>query len=116
MSEMNNHGLNFQSGKCNGALPYSRANVLQAWSVKNCVCFRLLLMRRQIQSWNKLCFSSSTYIEVSISLPGTPSTPGFWPGAWTMGNLGRAGYGATTEGMWPYRCVLMSPPHLNFRS
>jgi beta-glucan synthesis-associated protein KRE6 len=21
---------------------------------------------------------------------------------WTMGNLGRAGYGATTEGMWPY--------------
>ncbi|KAK7024037.1 beta-glucan synthesis-associated protein SKN1 [Favolaschia claudopus] len=55
-----------------------------------------------LQSWNKLCFSSSAYIEVSISLPGFPSTPGFWPGAWTMGNLGRAGYGATTEGMWPY--------------
>ncbi|KAJ7684422.1 glycoside hydrolase family 16 protein [Mycena polygramma] len=55
-----------------------------------------------LQSWNKICFSSSTYVEVSISLPGTPSTPGFWPGAWTMGNLGRAGYGATTEGMWPY--------------
>ncbi|KAJ7700832.1 glycoside hydrolase family 16 protein [Mycena rosella] len=54
-----------------------------------------------LQSWNKLCFTTG-YIEISISLPGAPSQPGFWPGAWTMGNLGRAGYGATTEGMWPY--------------
>lgn len=23
-------------------------------------------------------------------------------GAWTMGNLGRAGYGATNYGTWPY--------------
>ncbi|KAJ7184519.1 glycoside hydrolase family 16 protein [Mycena filopes] len=54
-----------------------------------------------LQTWNKLCFTTG-YIEVSISLPGAPSTPGFWPGAWVMGNLGRAGYGASTEGMWPY--------------
>jgi len=54
-----------------------------------------------LQSWNKLCFTTG-YIEVAISLPGTHQTPGFWPGAWTMGNLGRAGYGATTEGTWPY--------------
>lgn len=71
-----------------------------------------------IQSWNKFCFTGG-YIEVSISLPGTDNAPGFWPGAWTMvctlirlnewlystfsqGNLGRAGYGATTEGLWPY--------------
>ncbi|KAJ6619541.1 glycoside hydrolase family 16 protein [Mycena sp. CBHHK59/15] len=54
-----------------------------------------------LQSWNKFCFTTG-YVEVAISLPGTPLTPGFWPGAWTMGNLGRAGYGATTEGMWPY--------------
>jgi len=37
-----------------------------------------------------------------MSLPGTPKTPGFWPAVWTMGNLARAGYGATTEGLWPY--------------
>ncbi|KAJ7075867.1 glycoside hydrolase family 16 protein [Mycena belliarum] len=54
-----------------------------------------------LQSWNKFCFTTG-YIEVAISLPGSPRSPGFWPGAWTMGNLGRAGYGATTEGMWPY--------------
>ncbi|KAG8826823.1 hypothetical protein FRC19_007391 [Serendipita sp. 401] len=54
-----------------------------------------------LQSWNKFCFTGG-YIEIAISLPGTPDAPGFWPGAWTMGNLGRAGYGATTEGMWPY--------------
>jgi len=55
-----------------------------------------------LQSWNQMCFQYSFYIEVSISLPGTPAIGGFWPGAWTMGNLGRPGYGATTEGTWPY--------------
>lgn len=35
-------------------------------------------------------------------LPGSPDIPGLWPAAWTMGNLGRAGFGATTDGMWPY--------------
>ncbi len=27
---------------------------------------------------------------------------GLWPAVWTMGNLGRAGYGASLDGMWPY--------------
>ncbi|CAD6582269.1 MAG: hypothetical protein CYPHOPRED_001879, partial [Cyphobasidiales sp. Tagirdzhanova-0007] len=55
-----------------------------------------------LQTWNKLCFNKGAYIEVSISLPGNSKASGFWPGAWTMGNLGRAGYGATCDGMWPY--------------
>jgi len=25
-----------------------------------------------------------------------------WPAVWTMGNLGRVGYGASLDGMWPY--------------
>lgn len=54
-----------------------------------------------IQSWNKLCFTGGR-IEASISLPGRGDTSGFWPGFWTMGNLGRPGYAATTDGMWPY--------------
>ncbi|KDQ62548.1 glycoside hydrolase family 16 protein [Jaapia argillacea MUCL 33604] len=54
-----------------------------------------------LTSWNKFCFTTG-YIEVSVSMPGSPQAPGLWPGVWTMGNLGRAGYGATTEGMWPY--------------
>ncbi|KAL0572857.1 hypothetical protein V5O48_009106 [Marasmius crinis-equi] len=55
-----------------------------------------------IQSWNKLCFTSG-YIEVSVILPGPNSEQnGYWPGAWTMGNLGRPGYRATTDAMWPY--------------
>ncbi|KAI0777564.1 beta-glucan synthesis-associated [Trametes elegans] len=55
-----------------------------------------------LQSWNKFCFSSG-YIEVSMTLPGPDSnTQGYWPGAWTMGNLGRPGYRATTDGTWPY--------------
>ncbi|KAG0146830.1 hypothetical protein CROQUDRAFT_43782 [Cronartium quercuum f. sp. fusiforme G11] len=54
-----------------------------------------------IQSWNKFCFTEG-YIEVNISLPGNPGVQGLWPGAWTMGNLARAGFGASNEGMWPY--------------
>ena len=54
-----------------------------------------------LQSWNKLCFKGG-YIEASISLPGRGDTSGFWPGFWAMGNLGRPGYAATTDGMWPY--------------
>ncbi|KAI0055424.1 beta-glucan synthesis-associated, partial [Artomyces pyxidatus] len=55
-----------------------------------------------LQSWNKFCFTGG-YIEVSLSLPGpNDETRGYWPGAWTMGNLGRPGYGATTDGTWPY--------------
>lgn len=54
-----------------------------------------------IQSWNKLCFKGGM-IEVSVQLPGSGSVSGLWPAIWTMGNLGRPGYGATTDGMWPY--------------
>ncbi|KAI5296667.1 hypothetical protein KEM52_002072 [Ascosphaera acerosa] len=54
-----------------------------------------------LQSWNQFCFKGGR-LEASISLPGKGDTIGFWPGFWTMGNLGRPGYAATTEGMWPY--------------
>ena len=37
-----------------------------------------------------------------MSLPGPAGKHGLWPGVWTMGNLGRPGYLATTDGMWPY--------------
>ncbi|KAF9256973.1 beta-glucan synthesis-associated [Marasmius fiardii PR-910] len=54
-----------------------------------------------LQSWNKFCFTSG-YIEVSVILPGNAGFDGLWPGAWTMGNLGRPGYRASTDAMWPY--------------
>lgn len=54
-----------------------------------------------LQSWNQLCFKGG-YMEASVSLPGAGDTIGFWPGFWAMGNLGRPGYAATTDGMWPY--------------
>ncbi|EJU00032.1 glycoside hydrolase family 16 protein [Dacryopinax primogenitus] len=54
-----------------------------------------------VSSWNKLCFTGG-YVEVSVSLPGKSSVYGLWPAVWTMGNLGRAGYGGSLDGMWPY--------------
>lgn len=54
-----------------------------------------------LQSWNKLCIKGGI-IEASISLPGSADIRGFWASFWAMGNLGRPGYLASTEGMWPY--------------
>lgn len=54
-----------------------------------------------LNSWNQICFKGGA-LEVSISLAGPGGVPGLWPGAWTMGNLGRPGYQSTTEGVWPY--------------
>lgn len=54
-----------------------------------------------LQSWNQLCFKGGR-LEASISLPGRGDIQGFWPGFWAMGNLGRPGYKATTDGLWPY--------------
>ncbi|KAH7322095.1 glycoside hydrolase family 16 protein [Rhizoctonia solani] len=54
-----------------------------------------------LSSWNKFCFTGG-YIEANVSLPGSSKTYGLWPAVWTMGNLGRAGYGAPLEGTWPY--------------
>jgi beta-glucanase (GH16 family) len=63
-------------------------------------------MSGMLQTWNKLCFNGGAYFEVSMSMPGNPRASGYWPGAWTMGNLGRAGFGATNDGMWRESCLL----------
>ncbi|KAJ9476368.1 putative Beta-glucan synthesis-associated protein KRE6 (putative) [Pseudozyma hubeiensis] len=54
-----------------------------------------------VQSWNKFCFQGG-YVEFSMKMPGGPTTSGYWPGLWLMGNLGRPGYPGSTDGMWPY--------------
>lgn len=54
-----------------------------------------------LNSWNQICFKGGA-LEVSISLAGPGGVPGLWPGAWTMGNLGRPGHQSTTDGVWPY--------------
>ncbi|KAJ7262167.1 glycoside hydrolase family 16 protein [Mycena haematopus] len=58
-----------------------------------------------ISSWQKFCFTGGR--PTSVTLPGSNNILGLWPAAsnlfvWTLGNLGRAGYGASLEGMWPY--------------
>jgi beta-glucanase (GH16 family) len=52
-------------------------------------------------SWNKFCFTGG-YAEASVTLPGYNNVNGLWPAIWMMGNLGRAGYGASLDGLWPY--------------
>ncbi|KAJ7574310.1 beta-glucan synthesis-associated [Mycena floridula] len=54
-----------------------------------------------ISSWNKFCFTGGL-IQTAVTLPGAHNILGLWPAVWTMGNLGRAGYGASLDGTWPY--------------
>ncbi|KAK0469296.1 glycoside hydrolase family 16 protein [Desarmillaria tabescens] len=54
-----------------------------------------------VSTWNKFCFTGG-YLAASVQLPGISNVVGLWPAVWAMGNLGRAGYGATLDGMWPY--------------
>ncbi|KAK0501521.1 glycoside hydrolase family 16 protein [Armillaria luteobubalina] len=54
-----------------------------------------------VATWNKFCFTGE-YLSASVRLPGISNVMGLWPAVWAMGNLGRAGYGATLDGMWPY--------------
>lgn len=49
-------------------------------------------------TWNKFCFTGGL-VEVSVQLPGSAKTVGLWPAVWTLGNLGRAAYGASLDGM-----------------
>jgi beta-glucanase (GH16 family) len=51
-----------------------------------------------MSTWNKFCFTGGL-VETSVTLPGINNVVGLWPAVWTMGNLGRAGYGASLEGM-----------------
>lgn len=51
-----------------------------------------------MSTWNKFCFTGGL-IETNVMLPGVNNIVGLWPAVWTMGNLGRAGYGASLEGM-----------------
>ncbi|KAG2452496.1 hypothetical protein HYH02_002735 [Chlamydomonas schloesseri] len=54
-----------------------------------------------LQGWNKFCFTGG-YLESRLKLPGDDVHGGFWPAIFTLGNLGRAGYLRSTDGMWPF--------------
>ncbi|KAK1228643.1 hypothetical protein PQX77_008237 [Marasmius sp. AFHP31] len=54
-----------------------------------------------ISTWNKFCFTGGLIV-TSVVLPGANNIVGLWPAVWTLGNLGRAGFGASLEGTWPY--------------
>ena len=51
-----------------------------------------------LSSWNKFCFTGGLIV-ANVSLPGANNVQGLWPAIWTLGNLGRAGYGSTLDGM-----------------
>ncbi|ORY28762.1 beta-glucan synthesis-associated protein-domain-containing protein [Naematelia encephala] len=117
--EFNNPGRTFYDGDD----PYWEAVDLHYWSTNNLEWYdpkqittidgalRITLSNQtshdlnytggMMSTWNRFCFTGG-YVEASVSLPGTSSVYGLWPAIWSMGNLGRAGYGGSLDGMWPY--------------
>ncbi len=117
--EFNNDGRSFYDGDD----PYWQAEDLHYWQTNNLEWYdprsittkdgKLVITLDNIKTnglnyqggmmttWNRFCFTGG-YVEASVSLPGTSTVYGLWPAIWAMGNLGRAGYGGTLDGMWPY--------------
>lgn len=81
------HGLPYQGGVSGDRTP--------------CATKRMLICAQMMTTWNNFCFTGGI-VQAAVMLPGSPDITGYWPAVWTMGNLGRVGYGATTDGMWPY--------------
>jgi len=74
-------------------------------------------MGGMISTWNKFCFTGGLIVASTV-LPGRSDVYGLWPAIWAMGNLGRAGYGASLDGMWPYTyeaCDVGTLPNQTFR-
>lgn len=70
------------------------------------------LQTAMVQTWQKFCFSEGA-AEVRARLPGRASQAGLWPAFWLMGNLGRATFPESTDGIWPWlfdECVAASDP------
>lgn len=70
-------------------------------------------MGGMMSTWNKFCYTGGM-IEAAVVLPGANNIVGLWPAVWQMGNLGRAGYGASLEGMVCFLCLLASNISLIF--
>jgi beta-glucan synthesis-associated protein KRE6 len=74
-------------------------------------------MGGMVSTWNKFCFTGGLVV-ASVVLPGRSTVEGLWPAIWAMGNLGRAGYGASLDGMWPYTyeaCDVGALPNQTYR-
>ncbi|KAF8588917.1 glycoside hydrolase family 16 protein [Ramaria rubella] len=60
-----------------------------------------------LQRWNEFCFTGGTskvravcrLVCVQLTLSAV-----LWPGVWQRANLGRLGFGASMDELWPY-CV-----------
>ncbi|KAJ7864983.1 glycoside hydrolase family 16 protein [Mycena olivaceomarginata] len=103
--EFNTDGRTFYPGDD----PYWEAEDLHYWQTNNMEngSLRITLSAKQTHGLdyqggkNKFCFTGGLLVTSAI-LPGTNNIHGLWPAFWSMGNLGRAGYGASLDGMWPY--------------
>ncbi|KAL1512233.1 hypothetical protein AB1Y20_005495 [Prymnesium parvum] len=111
---------NFQVNWYNESLAFTRDGKLELSTIHKEVTFPAgngsfetrYMQSAMLQTWNKFCFSEGL-IELRAKLPGKPEQAGLWPAFWLMGNLGRATYTSSTDGLWPWifdECVPLDSP------
>eukprot|EP00759_Apiculatamorpha_spiralis_P056286 PhF_6_TR7991/c0_g1_i1/m.12266 len=82
----------------NGSLYISLENTIVYDMMTNKQC---LFRSAMLQTWNKFCFTGG-FVDVKVQQPGTADYGGLWSAVFMLGNLCRAGFEASTEGLWPY--------------
>ncbi|KAF9078818.1 beta-glucan synthesis-associated [Rhodocollybia butyracea] len=115
--EFNDDGRSFYPGDD----PYWEVIDLHYWQTGNLEWYspeaittkngslQITLSKKETHNLNYQVLFYRGLVLASVNLPGANNVLGLWPGTldsyqvlMTMGNLGRAGYGASLEGMWPY--------------
>ncbi|KAK7472555.1 hypothetical protein VKT23_000670 [Stygiomarasmius scandens] len=105
--EFNTDGRTFYPGDD----PYWEAVDLHYWQTNNLEWYDPaavttangnLVITLSKKETHDLNYQGGGLIETSVVLPGANNVLGLWPAIWAMGNLGRAGYGASLDGTWPY--------------
>ncbi|KAJ7254664.1 beta-glucan synthesis-associated [Mycena haematopus] len=99
--EFNTDGRTFYPGDD----PYWEAVDLHYWATNNMEWYDPAAVTTANGSLHITLSAKQTHggmLVTSATIPGTNNILGLWPAFWSMGNLGRAGYGASLDGMWPY--------------
>lgn len=92
----------------NTSLADTKDGKLELWAINQDVTFPVNqsfetrhVQTPMLQTWNKFCFTGGA-VDVRAKMPGLPYQEGLWPAFWLMGNLGRATFSYSTDGLWPF--------------
>ncbi|KAF7377691.1 Beta-glucan synthesis-associated protein [Mycena sanguinolenta] len=106
LSAKETHGLNYQGGELYLSRPENHIYGFNDRDGTNLARTSFALLASHLiysfrhSRLTSLMLTLGGLLVASATIPGTNNILGLWPAVWAMGNLGRAGYGASLDGMW----------------